>query len=129
MADTTTATPESPASKKKRTRKQLNFGLGWVTETANELDDEGNEIPGTSRKCIVMMPLPPNLDEAGARSRDAIERATKNAVYKEGLEEYGNKKLIVISYGDEFDVPFEKTTVVKLQPPKSKPEASGDDED
>jgi hypothetical protein len=112
MTDATATKP-----KKTRSRKQTNFALGWVTETAAEQDAEGNEIPGTSRTCIVLLDLPPGLDEAGKRSRDAIERACKKAVYDEGLVEFGNKKLVVINYGDEFTVDFKKVTVVKLMPP------------
>ena len=114
MADTATATK---TTKKTRQRKPTNFALGWVTETAAETDDDGKEIPGTSRTCIVLIDLPPGLDEAGTRSRDAIERATKRAVYDNGLAEFGNKKLRVIQFGEDFDVPFEKTTVTRLLAP------------
>jgi hypothetical protein len=120
-ATATTTKPTKTTKKKKkaaRTRKPTGFALGWVTETAPERDDAGNEIPGTSRTCIVLLDLPPGLDDAGKRSRDAIERATKRAVYDNGMEEYGNKKLRVISFGEDFDVPFEKTTVTRLLPPE-----------
>lgn len=63
------------------------------------------------------MDMPPGLDEAGARNRETIERACKKAVYEKGLEEYGNKKFVVIAFGDEFDVPFERTTITQLLPP------------
>lgn len=64
------------------------------------------------------MDLPPGLDEAGKRNRESIERACKKAVYEKGMEEYGNKKLVVISYGEYFDIPFERTTVTRLLPPE-----------
>lgn len=103
--------------KTKRTRKQLPYVLGWINETEAEKDEEGNEIPGSSRMVFVVMDLPPGLDESGKRSRDAIERACKHAVYDLNMEEYGNKKLAVIQVGDTFEIPYERTTVTRLLPP------------
>jgi hypothetical protein len=107
----------------------MNYALGWVTETEAEKDGEGNEIPGTSQTVHVITALPPGLDEAGARNRDAIERACKRAVYEDGLEEFGNKKFVVVTYGEPFTVPFERTTVTQLLPPdkaaKVKAESKG----
>lgn len=91
--------------------------LVWVTETAPAQDDDGNTIPGSERRCYVEMDLPPGLDEAGKRSRDAIKRAVKKAVYEEGMTEYGNKDLAVISRDDIFQVEYERVTVTKLLPP------------
>ena len=125
--DATTEAPETGQGTKsgkktkkkraKRTRKQLPYILGWLNETEAEKDEEGNEIPGTSRKVFVVMELPPGLDDAGKRSREAIERACKRAVYELGMEEYGNKKFSVLQVGDEFDVPYERTTITQLLPP------------
>lgn len=112
------ATTTKKKQKQTRKRKPMNFGLFWVTETEAERDDDGNPVDGTERRCLVEMPLPPGLDEAGKRSRDAIERATKKAVYESQLTEYGNKTLIVASFGDTFAVPFERVTVTKLLPPE-----------
>ncbi len=105
------------AKAKKRTRKSMNYALGWITETEGEKDGDDNEIPGTARVVHVLMDLPPGLDEAQARNRDAIERACHRAVYEKGLAEYGNKKFVVVTFGDPFEVPFEKTTVTRLLPP------------
>jgi len=112
MVDTTV-----DEKKKKRNRRASNYALGWVTETECEQDEAGNLVPGTDRTCIVLMDLPPGLDDIDKRSRDVIERATKRAVYELGMEEYGNKKLRVISFGEDFDVPFEKIKVTRLLPP------------
>lgn len=96
----------------------MNYGLFWVTESEPEKDDSGQPIPGTERTLFVQMPLPPGLDEAAKRDRNAIERATKKAVYEDQNIEFGNKKLIVASYGDIFEVPYERVTVTKLMPPE-----------
>jgi len=106
--------------KQQRTRKPTHFALGWVTETAPEQDADGKPIPGSERECVVIMPLPPGLDEAQKRSRDAIQRACKKAVYEQGLEEYGNRRLRVISYGEDFQYDFKKVeiTTTKLLTPE-----------
>lgn len=92
--------------------------LVWVTETAPVVGEDGQPIPGSERRCYVEMDLPPGLDEAGKRSRDAIKRAVKTAVYKEGMTEYGNKDLAVISRDEIFQVKYERVTVTKLLPPE-----------
>ena len=126
---TDTATAEAPKTDekkekakvtppKKRNRKVETFVLGWVTETAAVTDDEGNEIPGSARRCFVEMDMPPGMDESDKRSRDAIKRACKKAVYEDGLTEYGNKKLAVLKHDDFFSVDFERVTVTKLLPPE-----------
>jgi hypothetical protein len=63
------------------------------------------------------MDLPPGMDEADKRSRDGIKRACRKAVYEEGLTEYGNKSLAVISHDEFFMVDYERVTVTKLLPP------------
>lgn len=89
-----------------------------MTETAPEKDKSGNEIPGSARRCYVEMDLPPGLSEAEKRSRDAIERACRRAVYEEGLTEYGNKQLRVGSFGDIFEHRYERVSVVRLMTPE-----------
>ena len=113
------AATEKTSEKKPRTRKPTQFALGWVTETAPETDADGKEIPGSERTCIVLLNLPPGLDDAQKRSRDAIQRACKRAVYEDGLEEFGNKKLRVISFGEDFQYDFKKIqmTTTKLVSP------------
>lgn len=91
--------------KKKKGRKALNYALCWISESV-----DGDKV-------FVQMPMPPGLDEAGLRNRDAIRRASRKAVYDLGLEEYGNKEFIVIAYGDQFSIPYERTTVTRLLPP------------
>jgi hypothetical protein len=63
------------------------------------------------------MDLPPGLDEAGKRNREAIKRACKKAVFDLGMEEYGNKKLKVICFDDTFSIDYERVTVTKLMSP------------
>lgn len=58
------------------------------------------------------------MEEADKRSRDGIKRACRKAVYEEGLTEYGNKTLAVISHDDYFSVDYERVTVTKLLPPE-----------
>jgi len=103
---------------KKRNRKVETFVLAWVTETAAVHDDEGKEIPGSARRCYVELDMPPGMDESDKRSRDAIKRACKKAVYEDGLTEYGNKRLAVLKRDDFFSVDFERVTVTKLLPPE-----------
>jgi hypothetical protein len=118
------------AKAKARGRKPTNFALGWKTSTAPELDEDGNEVEGSSRTCIVLMNLPPGLDDAQKRSRDSIARACKRAVYELGMEEFGSpetgnleedqknkKELVVVSLGEPFVLPYQKTTVTRLLPP------------
>jgi hypothetical protein len=107
------------ASKKKakRTRKPLNYVLGWVNETG-DFDGEGKIVPGTEQEVFVRMPMPPGLDEAGARNRESIERACRRAVYDLGMEEYGNKEFIVIAHGDRFSIPCERVQITRLLPPE-----------
>ena len=104
--------------KKKRTRKPEVFVLACVVETEATLDDDGNEIPGTKREAFVPMEFPPNMDEADKRSRDAIKRACRRAVYDDGLTEYGNRPLVVLKHDDIFQVEYERVVVSKLLPPK-----------
>jgi hypothetical protein len=89
-----------------------------VTETAPEKDANGRDIPGSARRCFVEMDLPPGLTDAEKRSRDAIERACRRAVYEEGLVEYGNKQLRVGSFGDIFSNNYERVSVVRLMTPE-----------
>lgn len=103
--------------KKKRKRKPTQFMLAWVTESQPVKDDAGQPIPGTERRCYVELDLPPGLDASDKRSRAAIKRACKKAVYEDGLTEFGNKALTVISRDDIFTVDYEKVSVTRLLPP------------
>lgn len=105
-------------SKKTRVRKHLNYALGWLQETAPEVID-GEEIKGSERQCLVLLDLPPGLTDAQKRSRTSIEAAVKRAVYDQKLKEFGNKKLMVISFYEPFEVPFEEVTETKLVPPRN----------
>ena len=95
----------------------MTYSLGWVTETEGEKGPDGNVIPGSEKPVLVLMDLPPGLDEAGARSRDAIKRACKKAVFELGLEEYGNKQFKVVCYDETFSIDYERVTVTKLMSP------------
>ena len=96
----------------------MTYTLGWVNETEGEKDADGNVIPGSERAVFVLMDLPPGLDDAGKRNREAIKRACKKAVFELGMEEYGNKKLVVVCYDDSFQIDFERVTVTKLMTPE-----------
>lgn len=89
----------------------------WVTETAPERDPDGQEIPNSAKQCFVEMALPPGLTEAEKRNRDAILRAARRAVYEQGLTEYGNKPLTVITVADIVTNQFERVSITKLLPP------------
>lgn len=117
--ETTPATGKTTkkTTKKKRTRKLLDFVLTYEDVTG-EFDDKGNIIPGTERRVWVEMPMPPGLDESEKRNRKAIDRAIDNAVFKLGLEEYGNKNLRVQQLGEIKRVEFVKTKVTKLVSPE-----------
>ena len=85
--------------------------------TAEVKDPEtGKIIP--PQRCFVELPFPPNLDTSRPLSRASIQRAVRNAVYEEGLEEYGNKTLVVLNYGEFFDIEFEKKHLTILCPPE-----------
>jgi len=94
----------------------MNFVLGWVTEAECKLDDDGNPVPGTGKRCFVEIPIPPNLEEGQKRNRDGIKRAVKKAVFEHGLKEYGNRELVVISFRDTFSVDFVEETRTVLLP-------------
>lgn len=101
MSDKTAPTK----TRKKPVRKPSTFILGWITSTAAETDEEGNVI-SPERTCFVQLPLPSGLTEKQQRDRNAIQRACKKAVY-EGDDTYGNKDLVVLSYGEQFAIPFQ----------------------
>lgn len=91
-------------------------------------------------RVVVLMDLPPGLDKKQARSSESIKRACKRAVYDLGLEEFGwgktgnkeedeknKKRLVVVTIGEEFDIPFVPTKITKLLRPEEveKVKASG----
>ena len=99
----------------------MNYSLAVEDVAAAETDDNGKPIEGSGGQRVwVEHPLPPNLTEKQTRSRDAIRRACNDAVYKEGLKEYGNKRFIVVTYSDPFEIEFEEVTSTKLVAPKNK---------
>lgn len=106
------------AKKKKitRNRKPSNYALCWVTETKEERD--GDKVIVPSQTCYVQMPLPPTIEDKQRRTRNGIKSAVKQAVFKHGLKEYGNKKLIVVSYDEPFEFNFVEEKVTRLRPPK-----------
>ena len=105
--------------KQTRARKALNYVLAVEDVAAAETDAEGKPIEGSGGQRVwVEHPLPPGLDEKQMRNRDAIQRACRDAVYKSGQKEYGNKRFIVIAFQDSFEVPFEEVTSTALVAPK-----------
>lgn len=98
----------------------LNFKLGEIDYTAPDIDPAtGKEIPGTAKAVIVLQDLPPSLDQSKSRSRDQIKKAVRKAVYDEGLKEFGNRKFVVVTFDEPFEVPFTEVTETKLVPPGS----------
>ena len=115
MSDTATA------SKKTRTRTPLNYVLAVEDVAAAETNKDGSVKEGSGGQRVwVEHPLPPGLTEKQMRSRDAIKRACREAVYKEGHKEFGNKRFIVIAFSDPFEVEFEEVTSTALVAPKIK---------
>lgn len=96
----------STPRRKPPVRKPSKYRLVWITEI-----DAGDT-------CYVELPIPPGLEEAQLNNRAAIKAAVRSAVYDKGMKEYGNKKLAVISYTDEFEFAFVEETQVVLRPPK-----------
>ncbi len=110
-----------PAPKEtKRVRKPLNYKLGEIDFTALDVDPAtGEGIPGTAKMVIVLQDLPPGLDHTKSRSRDQIKKAVRKAVYEDGRKEFGNRKLVVVTFDEPFEVPFTEVTETKLIPPGS----------
>jgi len=109
----------APQTQEKQTRvgKKQQFVLGWLTEVADEIINDVT-VPGP--RCFVEMPLPPSCDEKSSRSRDLIKKAVRKAVYEEGLTEYGNKSLTVLTVGEIFDFQYVTEEIQKtiLRAPK-----------
>jgi len=102
--------------KSPRLRKPINYALGWVQITEGVLDEDDKVVDGSGLPCFVVMDFPPGMTEAQKRNRSSIQLAVRKAVYEQGLKEYGNKKFVVLSYGEEFDAPFVERTETKLVP-------------
>ena len=110
-------TESATVEKKQRVRRLLTYALGEVDTTAPDVDENGDDIPGSARTCIVLTELPTGLSESQSRNRDSIKRAVEKAVYDRGLKQFGNKKLVVVTFDAPFEVPFEERTETKLIPP------------
>ena len=119
MNEDQTTTTEESATAKTRVRRTLTYALGEVEQTAPDFDANGNPVPGTERSCIVLTELPPGLTESQSRNRNSIEAAVRKAVYEDGLKQFGNKQLVVVTFSKPFEVPFEEVTETKLVPPRS----------
>lgn len=94
--------------------------IGYITEVNAEVDEHGHPISGTGQRAFVELPLPPTINPNKNLSTHAIERAVKAAVYDENLKEYGNRNLVVLSFGDTFRFDFEEVKRTLLRPPGNK---------
>jgi hypothetical protein len=97
---------EKPTKRPRGPRAKRQLVLAEVSEDVN-----------TKQLCFAVINTPP-LPADAVPSPRLIEAACRKAVYEDGVRDYGNRNLVVLSVLQTFEIPFVER--MALAPPVNK---------